>query len=75
MVENLLPQHHYRTHQVETDYLYNRSHTTKQLEKSISYRTAKVWNDIPLTLKNFVNPTTMKNKWQGMEIDFFKNNN
>ena len=73
MVEGIRPQHHYQTRQVGSDYLYNQAHTTKQVEKSISYRTAKVWNDVPASLKKTTNAAAMKNKWQGLEIDCFKN--
>ena len=71
MVRGLRPQHHYSTRQVERNFLYNRTHSTKQLEKSISYRAAKVWNDIPQKHKNLETAASLKNAWQGSMIDFF----
>ena len=75
MVERLRPQHSYHTRQVDNGYLYNQAHSTVQLEKSISYRASKTWNEVPSNLKNLTSATTMKNKWQGLEIDLFKTNN
>ena len=72
MVEGLRPQHTYRTRQVETGYLYNKTHRTAQLEKSISYRSTKVWNEVPSDLRMMSSATAMKSKWQGREIDNFK---
>ena len=69
MVEGLKPSHNYRTRHVEKKHLNSKFHTTKQLERSISLRTAKVWNEIPPALKAYGSANTMKNKWQGTLID------
>ena len=49
----------------------NSAHTTKQLEKSISYRAVKVWNEIPVEYKNLKTTASLKNKWQGSLVDKF----
>ena len=69
IVKAVQPQHGHSTRQVENKILYNRSHSTKQYEHSFSYRAAKIWNQIPLKLKNSRTATDLKNKWQGSLID------
>ena len=71
MVEDLKPQHNYGTRSVRNNNLNSQVHTTKQLERAISFRLSKVWNSIPTTLKSCENANAMKNKWQGLLIDDF----
>ena len=71
IVKAVLPQHGHCTRQVANKILYNKTHTSKQYERSVSYRAAKIWNQIPLKLKSLRTATDLKNKWQGSLIDEF----
>ena len=71
MVEELVPQHSYKTRAVQKNQLNSLAHSTKQLERAISFRAAKVWNSIPQEMKSHENANTMKNKWQGQLIDAY----
>ena len=72
-VQGLRPQHEYNTRQVKNKSLNNRTHTTKLFERSITYRAAKVWNEVPLEVKNSETATKMKNTWQGSLINKYLN--
>ena len=71
MVEALKPRHSFGTRSVRRNNLNSQVHTTKQLERAISFRTTRVWNNIPPDLKTLENANTMKSKWQGQLIDAF----
>ena len=70
-VQALRPRHNHNTRQVENRTLYNRAHSTKLYEKSLTYRAAKVWNSIPTSIKNLDTAAKMKNAWQGSLINSF----
>ena len=74
MVNGLRPKHNHRMRQVENQMLHSLTHSTKQVEKSITCRAIKVWNDVPVSLKKIENSTSLKNKWQGLLIDAYQTN-
>ena len=74
-VHALRPQHYHNTRQVKNKTLHNKMHRTALFEKSISYRAAKVWNQIPPNMKDLETASKMKNTWQGSLVGKFLTDN
>ena len=63
-IRNRLPQHHYTTRATTQNTFIYKKHKNTKNEHSTMYKATRVWNKIPVTIKNQDTQETFKNKLQ-----------